>query len=99
MREFTILPLIQDFELDTLEKVIINPIPPLVREYIKRYVGQVISEKYFKDKNDLTWELSQFNLFTDLYGLTREFMKGYGRKLIPFAYDPGGWHFCLCMYG
>lgn len=97
MREFKILPKVQDFELNMIEKIVGNQLPLLVRNYIKKYGGSSIVEKYFKDKRGLEWELSQFNLFKDLHGLTEEFLREYKRKLIPFAYDPGGWHFCLCM--
>jgi hypothetical protein len=97
MREFTILPRVQDFELNLIGNLVGNKIPDIVREYIKKYAGLSFEERFFIDKENREWELAQFNRFTDLYGLTEEFMKGYGRKLIPFAYDPGGWHFCLCM--
>jgi hypothetical protein len=95
MREFKILPMVQDFELNLLEKIIENKIPDLVRSYIKKYGGLMIAEKHFFDKNGLEWELGQFNFFKELNGLTEEFLREYHRKLIPFAYDPGGWHFCL----
>lgn len=97
MRVFTVLPKVQEFELDLIEKIVEDKIPEIFREYIKRYGGEVILEKYFVDHSKLEWELSQFNLFKDLYGLTKEFLEEYNRKLIPFAYDPGGWHFCLCL--
>ena len=97
MREFKVLPKVQDFELNMIEKIVGNQLPLLVRNYIKKYGGSSIAEKYFKDKRGLEWELSQFNLFKDLHGLTEEFLREYKRKLVPFAYDPGGWHFCLCM--
>lgn len=95
MREFKVLPKVQDFELNMIEKSIGQEIPLIVRNYIKKYGGDMIAEKYFKDNQGLQWELSQFNLFKDLYSLTKEFLKEYNRRLFPFAYDPGGWHFCL----
>jgi hypothetical protein len=95
MRDFSVLPKVQDFELNLIDKIIDDNIPENVRSYIKRYGGDMIREKYFYDKNGLEWELSQFNLFKDLHGLTKEFLDNYNRKLLPFAYDPGGWHFCL----
>ena len=97
MREFTVLPMVQDFELNLIENIVGNKIPDLARSYIKKYGGLMIAEKYFFDKNGLEWELSQFNLFKELHGLTEEFLREYKRKLIPFAYDPGGWHYCLCF--
>lgn len=95
MRDFRIKPKVQDFELNMIEEVINDKIPILVREYIKKYGGNSIYENTFIAKDGLEWELSQFNRFDDLYGLTKEFLDGYHRKLVPFAYDPGGWHFCL----
>ena len=95
MREFKIKSKIQDFELNMLEGIIKNKIPLIVREYIKKYGGTSIYERYFQDKKGLIWELDQFNRFEDLFGLTKEFLEKYERKLLPFAYDPGGWHFCL----
>ncbi|MEY5048986.1 MAG: hypothetical protein RLZZ175_2345 [Bacteroidota bacterium] len=95
MRVFTVLPKVQDFELDLVEKIIEDRIPKAVRDYIKIYGGNMIKEKYFFDSSGLEWELSHFNLFKDLHGLTQEFLQEYHRKLVPFAYDPGGWHFCL----
>ncbi|MFN6087991.1 MAG: SMI1/KNR4 family protein [Cyclobacteriaceae bacterium] len=97
MREFKILPKVKDFELDMIEEIVSEKLPSQVRAYIKKYGGSSIDERYFRSKDNLTWELSQFNKFDDLYGLTKEFLEGYKRKLVPFAYDPGGWHFCLCM--
>lgn len=95
MRVFTVLPKVQEFELDLIEKIIEDKIPQIVRDYIKKYGGDMIKERYFFDSNGLEWELAQFNLFKDLHGLTKEFLEQYQRKLIPFAYDGGGWHFCL----
>ena len=95
MRELTLLPKIQDFELNIIEGVIENKIPSLVRDYLKKYGGNMVKEKFYFDTNGLEWELSQFNMFKDLHGLTKEFLENYHRKLVPFAYDPGGWHFCL----
>jgi hypothetical protein len=95
MREFTILPKIQDFELNLIEKKIDIEIKEALRQYLKKYGGEMIVEKYFIDKNGLEWELAQFTLFKDLFGLSNEFLENYNRKLLPFAYDPGGWHFCL----
>ena len=78
-----------------IENILENTIPVNVREYIKRYGGNSILECYFTDNKGLEWELNQFNLFIDLFKLTKEFKeKGWGLK-VPFAYDPGGWHFCL----
>jgi hypothetical protein len=95
MRDLTVLPKIQDFELNMIENLLAEKIPHIARFYIQKYSGDMIKEKYFVDYNNLEWELSQFNDFKNLHGLAKEFLENYHRKLVPFAYDPGGWHFCL----
>lgn len=95
MREFKIRSKVKDFELNMIEDLLDSTIPIVVRDYIKKYGGDAIDERYFEDKQGLVWEISQFNKFKDIYGLSKEFLKEYKRKLVPFAYDPGGWHFCL----
>lgn len=97
MRKFTVRPRIQNFELNMLDEVFGKAIPSIVRDYLKKYAGLGIFESTFVDKNGLEWELNQFNLFDDIYGLSKEFIDKNWGKMLPFGYDPGGWHFCLCM--
>ena len=97
MREFTVRPKIQDFELNLIEKVFEKPISENVRSFLKKYSGVGIYECFYLDKKGKSWEISQFHLFNDLYQLSKEFIeKGWG-LFLPFAFDPGGWHFCLNM--
>ena len=60
-----------------------------------KYGGCSIAENHYLDSTGLEWELSQFTTFDDIYGLVKEFRDAYKLKLLPFAYDNGGWHFCL----
>ena len=97
MRNLTIRPQIQNFEIDMLEKLFQKPIPPGAGPFLQKYAGLSPYERVYIDKNGESWGLSQFNLFKDIYGLGEEFMKvGWG-KYLAFAYDDGGWHFCICM--
>ena len=95
MRQLTILPKIQDFEFNLIEKSLENSIPNCIRDFLKIYAGCGIEEKVFTSKDSSEWEISQFNLFNDLYKLTKEFKNNNWGCKLPFAFDPGGWHFCL----
>lgn len=97
IRKLTIKPQIQEFEFNLLEKLLESPIPVMFKEYLKLYGGQSIVENIFKDKNNRGWHLDQFNNFDDIYGLSKEFLEHGKGKYIPFAFDPGGWHFCLSL--
>lgn len=51
----------------------------------------------FFDEAQTKWEVQKYLTYSELFELTRELTEKYHRKLIPFAYDLGGWHFVLCM--
>jgi hypothetical protein len=97
MREFTIRPGIQDFELNLIEEIFSKEMLPIVKAYLKKYAGTAIEECLFRSKNNMEWNIQQFNSFSDMYNLSKEFLESGWRKMLPFGYDPGGWHFCLCM--
>lgn len=67
---------------------------------IMRYELVFPNKIKFADKevvfpNEKEWELQTFDHIASIIDLTKEFKeKGWGLK-VPFAYDPGGWHFCL----
>ncbi|MDH3650840.1 MAG: SMI1/KNR4 family protein [Saprospiraceae bacterium] len=66
------------------------------KAFIKKYAGLSLEEDYFVDSiNQKSWIVAAYDDFTNMYELTKEFKeKGWGLK-VPFAYDQGGWHFCL----
>jgi len=62
---------------------------------IEKYGGLAVLEDKYIDSNNNEWELQTFDHIASIIDLTKEFKeKGWGLK-VPFAYDPGGWHFCL----
>ncbi len=67
------------------------------KEAIIKYQGCKVDEILFFDKSNEMWVLNAFFPFIEITQLYEEFLREYKQKLIPFAYDPGGWHFCLCM--
>jgi hypothetical protein len=97
MKRLTLRKQISDAELNLLEKLIKESLTTNFREFIKEFAGQGTDECIFKDKYNQVWIITNFNNYSDIYNLTEEFINaGYG-NMIPFGYDPGGWHFCLCM--
>jgi SMI1-KNR4 cell-wall len=97
MRQFTLIDRIQDGEFNSIEKELNISLPQIIRDYLKKYGGMSIVESSFYTKEKKDFQLGQFLMFDEILNLSKEFLKEYQRKLIPFAYDPGGWHFCLCM--
>lgn len=95
MKELTIAPRAGKRYLQLLEKAIGVNLPDSFKELIKRYAGLAVVENTFRDKNNTEWELQTFDHVASMVDLTKEFVeKGWGKNL-PFAYDPGGWHYCL----
>ena len=59
------------------------------------YSGSSVVEDTFIEYSGKDCKLKTFDTFPFIIDLTKEFREsGWGLK-VPFAYDPGGWHFCL----
>lgn len=97
MRQFNIVERIQDAEFNFIEKTIEIKLPNILKEYLKKYGGMSICESTFSSQKVGSFQIGQFLMFDEILNLSKEFLREYKRKLIPFAYDGGGWHFCLCM--
>ncbi|PCE62851.1 SMI1/KNR4 family protein [Sediminicola luteus] len=78
-----------------IESTIEDTFSNAFKEILKKYAGLSIEEDWFNDNKGTTWKLAAFTDFTSMHNLTKEFReKGWGVK-VPFANDPGGWHYCL----
>ncbi len=95
MRQFNIVDRIQDAEFNFIEKTIEINLPSILKDYLKKYGGMSIYENSFSEGEAGSFKIGQFLMFDEIINLSKEFIKEYHRKLVPFAYDPGGWHFCL----
>jgi hypothetical protein len=95
MKQFTILDRIQDAEFNFIEKELNIKLTDIFRTYLKKYGGMGIVESTFITTDKRDFQIGQFLLFDEILNLSKEFLQSYKRKLVPFAYDPGGWHFCL----
>jgi SMI1-KNR4 cell-wall len=95
MKEFTVIPNIDESGFKLIEQIVGGSFSEFFKTILSKYGGLCIYERYYYDKKNTIWELGAFDNFTSIYGLTKEFFENYKRKLVPFAYDSGGWHFCL----
>ena len=95
MKELTIAPRAGKRYLQLLESVLGTNLPDSLREILVKYAGLSVLENIYKDDNNTEWELRTFDYVASIVDLTKEFIEaGWGKK-VPFAFDPGGWHFCL----
>jgi hypothetical protein len=95
MKELTIAPRAGKRYLKLLENAIGGSLPVSLNEVILKYAGLRVLEDTYEDKSKVLWEIQSFDNVASMVDLTKEFIvKGWGKKL-PFAFDPGGWHYCL----
>lgn len=95
MKKLTIRPRIGEKSFSILSQLVNSSLPENFKSFMKLYAGLSHYEYIYVDMTNTKWEIAQYNIFSELYKLTSEFIEhGWGKKL-PFAYDPGGWHFCL----
>lgn len=97
MRKLTLSPRMGDASIRLVEESIASTFSENFKDFMKENGGLSHFERYFIDKENTQWEVNSYCNFTELYKLTEEFLKSYHRKLVPFAFDAGGWHFCLCI--
>jgi hypothetical protein len=99
MKEFTIRPRMGNKQFQLLEKIVNGSFPTYFKSFMIRYAGLSLEEDCYWDINRKPWIIAAFDDFKSMYDLTKEFSeKGWGLK-VPFAYDQGGWHFCLSFDG
>lgn len=95
MKELTIAPRAGKRYLKLLENAIGSSLPDSLNEVILKYAGLTVLEDTYEDKSKVLWEIQSFDNVASMVDLTKEFIvKGWGKKL-PFAFDTGGWHYCL----
>jgi hypothetical protein len=95
MRQLTLYPRMGN--LSSIEKIVEKSLPVVFQNFMKSNGGLSHYERIFIDKEETHWEVNVYLNYSDMYKLTEEFLQSYKRKLVPFAFDGGGWHFCLCM--
>lgn len=96
MKQFTVRPRMGDRSFTLIEQIVGGSFSELFKEFMKKYAGLSIEEDCFIDKfYGKEWFVASYDNFTSMYNLTKEFKEsGWGLK-VPFAYDSGGWHYCI----
>ncbi len=97
MRKLTLYPRMGDSNIRHIESIIDSKLTENFKMFLKDNGGLSHFERYFIDDAQTQWEVQKYFTYTELFKLTKEFLENYKRKLVPFAYDLGGWHFCLCI--
>lgn len=86
-----------DSNLKMIGDIIHSELDPYFKDFMKANAGLSHYERIYTDSCGKAWKVSQYVDFIQMYDLTTEFVGSYKRKLVPFAFDGGGWHFCLCL--
>jgi hypothetical protein len=97
MKKLTLRPRLGTKSIESIEQILGEQFPKSFSEFLIENAGLSHLECKFIDKNNQLWIVHEYNNYKDLYGLTNEFLNEYERKMVPFAFDSGGWHFCLCF--
>ncbi len=95
MRDLKVVPRMGKKNFQVIENIVEGKFSNNFKEVLKKYAGLNVYENIFIDNKENIWSLGAFDNFTSIYELTKEFLEKYKRKLVPFAFDGGGWHFCL----
>ena len=95
LKNLTIAPRTGNKSIEYLEDILEDKLTDNFKIFMKKYAGLSVIEDFYEDKNGNQWELQTFDDIMSISKLTKEFKEnGWGSKM-PFAYDPGGWHYCI----
>ncbi len=97
LRNFTLRDKIGEGSFRHAQKEFKNQIPELVKLCLVKYGNSSIKEDVYIDNKNTEWILSAFSNSTDVMKLPKEFKDAGWGEWFPFAFDQGGWHFCINM--
>ncbi len=95
MKKLTVRPRLGSGNIKLIERELGQSLPDDFKDFIINNAGLSHYECLFKDSEGNIWEVSQYNQYKDLIGLLREFKNNELGLKVCFAFDPGGWHYCL----
>lgn len=95
MRELTLFPRMGDSNIRHIESIINESLSIEFASFLKQNAGLSHYERIYIDHEQTEWEVKKYLTYVEMFKLTNEFIVEYKRKLLPFAFDLGGWHFCL----
>jgi hypothetical protein len=97
MRQLTFRKRIQDGEFRSLERTYSIKIPNFFKDFMQTYGDSGVEERHFVDTNGDSWEVWCFCGYKTMYEFVGEFLENRLGFKIPFAFDRGGWLFCLSL--
>jgi hypothetical protein len=80
-----------------LDKIILNTSLKDFKQFVIKYQSAKVYEIIFFDKKNEMWILNAFFNMQEMIQLFDELKNAHNRNVFPFAFDPGGWHFCLSL--
>jgi SMI1-KNR4 cell-wall len=96
MRQLTLFPRMGNANFKHLEEIANAQIPTLFKEFMVKNAGLSHYERYFSN-DETIWEVHGYEEYIGMFELFEEFIKSGWGQMLPFAFDPGGWHYCLCL--
>ncbi|WP_350293002.1 SMI1/KNR4 family protein [uncultured Croceitalea sp.] len=97
LREFTLRDKMGESNFKHAQKEFKNSIPKLVKRYLVKYGKSSIEEDIFIDQENTHWILNSFMSSIEIMKLPKEYKDSDWGEWFPFAFDMGGWHFCIDM--
>ena len=97
MKKLTLYPRMGPYNFKLIAELFQSELSNEFKEFMTYNAGLGHYERIFKDEEGTSWEVNQYLEFKEMYNLSKEFTSANWGKMLPFAFDPGGWHFCLCL--
>lgn len=97
MRKLTFSKRIQDGEFRSLERTYDIKIPGDFKNFMQIYANSGVVERVYADSNNQNWKISKFCPYKTIHEFVGEFLENNLGIKVPFAFDYGGWIFCICL--
>lgn len=97
MKQLTFSKRIQDWEFDFLEQTYGIKIPQYFTDFMQIYASSGVIERVYKGINGQNWKIGSFCPYKTMYEYVGEFLENNLGIKVPFAFDYGGWIFCICL--
>ena len=100
MRKFTISKRFHKSEYKLLEERIESNLPNELFQVLEIYAGCNVEERIYFDKNAKKWTMASFLSFPQIFKYFENIEEELGFaeldiKLLSFAFEEGGWRFCI----
>jgi hypothetical protein len=97
IRELNKIPQIDDYSISMIEALVNEKLPEYFKIFLKVNAGFSHYECIFIAKDKVSWEVNSYMIFSGIYKVAEEILSALNRRMVPFAIDGGGWHYCLSV--